>query len=79
MDTIKNMRKKTTSSLRGSVELALTEVEGLLKAATAHNLPEEVVEKVKIGIFEPLQRAHTKLQKLVAARKAPKKGGTESE
>jgi hypothetical protein len=67
--TKKNMRKKSTSSLRGSVELALAETEQLINSAKSNELPEELVEKVKIGIFEPLQRAQKKLEKITSARK----------
>lgn len=62
------MRKKSTSSLRGSVELALNGVEELINSAEDHDLSNEMIEKVKVGIFEPLKRAHKKLE----ARKANK-------
>ena len=68
----KHMRKRSTSSLRGSVEMALTRAEELINTAKNHDLSDEIVEKVKIGIFEPLQRAHKKLEKIASSRKAEK-------
>lgn len=55
------MRKKSTSSLRGSVELALTGIEELINSAEANDISDEIIEKVKVGIFEPLKRAQMKL------------------
>lgn len=61
------MRKKSTSSLRGSVELALSKTDELLKNT---QLSPEIMEQVKIGIFEPLKRAYNKLPQLLSERRA---------
>lgn len=55
------MRKKSKNSLRGSVELALTGVEEFINSAEANDISDEIIEKVKVGIFEPLKRAQMKL------------------
>jgi hypothetical protein len=39
----------------------LTGVEELINSAEANDISDEIIEKVKVGIFEPLKRAKMKL------------------